>query len=138
MEQLKLTDYEQIRQRLDECMAWLQSYPALLQSCVEERAQNRERIRVLQEQSVQNEERLAQCRRRGEYLARCFEAERDLKYVALLEETAVSAQKVEACLQEECRDLDLDQIIRNLNQVYFENRDFSPITRSCKRNCLKN
>ena len=124
LEQLKLTDYEQIRQRLDECMAWLQSYPALLQSCVEERAQNRERIRVLQEQSVQNEERLAQCRRRGEYLARCFEAERDLKYVALPEETAVSAQKVEACLQEECRDLDLDQIIRNLNQVYFENRGF--------------
>ncbi|HJD14149.1 MAG TPA: TIGR02680 family protein [Candidatus Ruminococcus avistercoris] len=124
LEQLKLTDYEQIRQRLDECMAWLQSYPALLQSCVEERAQNRERIRVLQEQSVQNEERLAQCRRRGEYLARCFEAERDLKYVALPEETAVSAQKVEACLQEECRDLDLGQIIRNLNQVYFENRGF--------------
>ena len=124
LEQLKLTDYEQIRQRLDECMAWLQSYPALLQSCVEERAQNREWIRVLQEQSVQNEERLAQCRRRGEYLARCFEAERDLKYVALPEETAVSAQKVEACLQEECRDLDLDQIIRNLNQVYFENRGF--------------
>ncbi|MGI6012509.1 MAG: TIGR02680 family protein [Ruminococcus sp.] len=123
VEQLKLTDYEQIRQRLDECMAWLQSYPALLQSCVEESAQNRERLRVLQEQSVQNGERLAQCRRKGNYLEKCFKAERDLKYVELPEEAA-SAQKAEAYLQGECREQDLDQIIRNLNQVYFENRGF--------------
>ena len=57
-EQLKLTDYEQIRQRLDSCMEWLQSYPARLQSCVEESTRKQESIRVLEEQDVQNESKL--------------------------------------------------------------------------------
>lgn len=127
LRQLELTDYEQIRQKLDECMEWLKEYPERLQSCVAEKTQNEERIRALLEQVAQNEERIGELRRRAEYLETCFAAERSLHYVELPEEeseTAESAEKIRSLLAGECRDMDKEQIIRSLNQVYFENRGF--------------
>lgn len=127
LRQLELTDYEQIRQKLDECMEWLKEYPERLQSCVAEKTQNEERIRVLSEQSAQNEERIRELRRREEYLEKCFAAEQSLRYVELPgteSETAEAAEKIRSLLAGECRDMDKEQIIRSLNQVYFENRGF--------------
>lgn len=127
LRQLELTDYEQIRQKLDECMEWLKEYPERLQSCVAEKTQNEERIRALSEQAAQNEERIGELRRRAEYLETCFAAERSLHYVELPEEeseTAEPAEKIRSLLAGECRDMDKEQIIRSLNQVYFENRGF--------------
>ena len=127
LRQLELTDYEQIRQKLDECMEWLKEYPERLQSCVAEKTQNEERIRALSEQAAQNEERISELRRRAEYLETCFAAERSLHYVELPgeeAEAAESAEKIRSLLAGECRDMDKEQIIRSLNQVYFENRGF--------------
>lgn len=127
LRQLELTDYEQIRQKLDECMEWLKEYPERLQSCVAEKTQNEERIRMLSEQAAQNEERIGELRRRAEYLETCFAAERSLHYVELPgeeSETAEPAEKIRSLLAGECRDMDKEQIIRSLNQVYFENRGF--------------
>lgn len=128
LRQLELTDYEQIRQKLDECMQWLRDYPQRLQSCVTEKTQNEERIRVLAEQAGQNEERMKELRRRQEYLAKCFEAEENLKYViqaeSVSENAKETAEEIQRLLAPECRDMDKDQIIRSLNQVYFENRGF--------------
>ena len=127
LRQLELTDYEQIRQKLDECMEWLKEYPERLQSCVAEKTLNEERIRALSEQAAQNEERISELRRRAEYLETCFAAERSLHYVELPgeeAEAAESAEKIRSLLAGECRDMDKEQIIRSLNQVYFENRGF--------------
>ena len=127
LRQLELTDYEQIRQKLDECMEWLKDYPERLQSCVAEKTLNEERIRALSEQAAQNEERISELRRRAEYLETCFAAERSLHYVELPgeeAEAAESAEKIRSLLAGECRDMDKEQIIRSLNQVYFENRGF--------------
>ncbi|MBM6752175.1 TIGR02680 family protein [Mediterraneibacter glycyrrhizinilyticus] len=127
LRQLELTDYEQIRQKLDECMEWLKEYPERLQSCVAEKTQNEERIRALSGQAAQNEERIGELKRRAEYLETCFEAERSLHYVELQgeeSETAEAAEKIRSLLAGECRDMDKEQIIRSLNQVYFENRGF--------------
>lgn len=127
LRQLELTDYEQIRQKLDECMEWLKDYPERLQSCVAEKTLNEERIRALSEQAAQNEERISELRRRAEYLETCFAAERSLHYVELPGEEAEgaeSAEKIRSLLAGECRDMDKEQIIRSLNQVYFENRGF--------------
>ena len=127
LRQLALTDYEQIRQKLDECMEWLKDYPERLQSCVAEKTLNEERIRALSEQAAQNEERISELRRRAEYLETCFAAERSLHYVELPgeeAEAAESAEKIRSLLAGECRDMDKEQIIRSLNQVYFENRGF--------------
>ncbi|MBM6854744.1 TIGR02680 family protein [Mediterraneibacter glycyrrhizinilyticus] len=127
LRQLELTDYEQIRQKLDECMEWLKDYPERLQSCVAEKTLNEERIRALSEQAAQNEERIVELKRRAEYLETCFAAERSLHYVELPgeeSETAEPAEKIRSLLAGECRDMDKEQIIRSLNQVYFENRGF--------------
>ena len=150
LRQLELTDYEQIRQKLDECMEWLKEYPERLQSCVTEKTQNEERIRALSGQASQNEERISELRRRAEYLETCFAAERGLHYVELpgeesetagqhsaneenapgfkeeMKERMVeeSAEKTRSLLAGECREMDKEQIIRSLNQVYFENRGF--------------
>lgn len=37
-EQLKLTDYEAIKDRLDACILWLNSYPEQLEKCLDERS----------------------------------------------------------------------------------------------------
>ena len=127
LRQLELTDYEQIRQKLDECMEWLKDYPERLQSCVAEKTQNEERIRALSGQAAQNEERIVELKRRAEYLETCFAAERSLHYVELPGEEAETeepAEKIRSLLAGECRDMDKEQIIRSLNQVYFENRGF--------------
>lgn len=46
-EQLKLTDYEQIKERLDACILWLREYPNRLQDCVMVKTKNEERIHLL-------------------------------------------------------------------------------------------
>ena len=151
-QQLELTDYEEIRQRLDECMDWLRDYPERLQAAVAERTQNEERIRVLSERAVRLEEQIREYRRRESYLEKSFAAELDLGYVAeaapengreepagagsadsgepmreqrkKVGNTAERAAKVRGLLAGECAGMDKDQIIRSLNQVYFENRGF--------------
>ena len=120
LRQLELTDYEQIRQKLDECMEWLKDYPERLQSCVAEKTLNEERIRALSEQAAQNEERISELRRRAEYLETCFAAERSLHYVELPgeeAEAAESAEKIRSLLAGECRDMDKEQIIRSAKRL---------------------
>ena len=66
-------------------------------------------------------------KRRAEYLETCFAAERSLHYVELPgeeDEAAEAAEKIRSLLAGECSDMDKEQIIRSLNQVYFENRGF--------------
>ena len=46
-EQLKLTDYEEIKERLDACVKWLNEYPKKLQDCVEEKTQKSEQAKNL-------------------------------------------------------------------------------------------
>ena len=47
VEQLKLTDYEQIRERLDACVAWLNDYPEELNQCAQKRAKVEEHLSTL-------------------------------------------------------------------------------------------
>ena len=123
-DQLELTDYEQIRQRLDACLEWLKAYPGKLQACVEGKTRNQERVRSLNDLAADCEEKIRECRRRQAYLGACYEAERDLNYVQLPEEISGSAEKVKHYLAADCKDLDKEKIIQSLNQVYFENRGF--------------
>ena len=123
-DQLELTDYEQIRQRLDACLEWLKAYPGKLQACVEGKTRNQERVRSLNDLAADCEGKIRECRRRQAYLGACYEAERDLNYVQLPEEISGSAEKVKHYLAADCKDLDKEKIIQSLNQVYFENRGF--------------
>ncbi|MGN0360046.1 MAG: TIGR02680 family protein [Hominisplanchenecus sp.] len=123
-EQLALTDYEQIRERLDACIRWLHEYPAQLQACVEENARKREQMEHLQLQIEAGAERIREHRRKDTYLRKCYEAEKSLSYVALPEELAEDPGKVRDFLAGDCAQLEKDAVIRDLNKVYFENRGF--------------
>ncbi len=123
-EQLKLTDYEEIRDRLDTCMKWLNEYPHELQKCVEEKGRKEQQIRHLQEQIERSAEIIQSCESKGAYLRRCFETERALGYVGLPEESGEDAGMVRSSLEPDCQNLQKETVIRNLNEIYFGNRGF--------------
>ena len=123
-EQLKLTDYEQIRERLDGCVKWLREYPQKLQECVEEKTQKNAQIHSLRQQLEENRERIREYDRRDDYLYRCYEAEKGLVYVDIPEEISQDAAKVRDYLENDCLTLKKENVISDLNKVYFENRSF--------------
>ena len=122
-EQLKLTDYEDIKERLDACMEWLNAYPEKLQHCVEERTQKSEQIKNILEQIEQSGERIQECRRKNDYLWKCYESELGLSYVEL-PKGMQDVGKVRAFLVSDCRGLHKETVIQDLNRIYFENRGF--------------
>lgn len=126
-EQLRLTDYEEIRERLDACVKWLREYPWQLQKCMEEKGQKEQQIRNILEQLEQSAEQIQACRNRGEHLGQCYEAELALDYVELPEEWKEScgaAGKVRSFLEPDCRTFQKESVIGDLNRIYFENRGF--------------
>ncbi|MDE7298854.1 MAG: TIGR02680 family protein [Lachnospiraceae bacterium] len=122
-EQLKLTDYEEIKERLDSCIKWLNNYPEQMQRCVRQHTQELEKISRLEEERKQGQERCQEFLRRKEYLEECYRAELTLGYVSLQQALEQGiAGKVRAFLSPDCKDLEKDAVIRDLNKVYFENR----------------
>lgn len=122
-DQLKLTDYEEIRNRLDRCLEWLREYPDRLRRCVEDEAAKREQIKNSKNQLLQTGEALTEYRGREEYFGKCYEAERSLLYVNIPEEIE-TAGKVKEYLETDCRGMKKETVIQELNRVYFENRGF--------------
>ncbi len=124
-EQLKLTNYEEIKERLDACIEWLRDYSVKLQSCIEEKAQKAEQIRNLQEQIKQGTEKIQETRRRNGYLQKCYEAEYALSYVEdVPKEAAEHPELVQTFLEGTCGNLQKETVIQELNRIYFENRSF--------------
>ena len=123
-EQLRLTDYEEIKDRLDTCMQWLGNYPEKLRKCAEEKAQKSEQARNLREKTVQADTRIEAYRAKNEFLIKCYEAERALDYVNFSDEISDTADAVARYLESECAALDYDRIIKDLNEVYFANQSF--------------
>ena len=122
-EQLALTDYDEIKERLDYCLAWLNDYPDTMKEYVKERTQIIEHIKVLHQQIEQGTERMKQAEKNEQYLGRCYLAERDLSYVDISEGGSEAADVVKL-LEVQCRELKKETVIQSLNQVYFENKGF--------------
>ncbi|MEI3229115.1 MAG: hypothetical protein V8S28_05745 [Lachnospiraceae bacterium] len=85
-EQLKLTDYEQIKERLDACILWLREYPNRLQDCVMVKTKNEERIHLLEEQKKTTIEEIAASEEKSRYLLKIYESEKELGYVMFPDE----------------------------------------------------
>ena len=122
--QLELTDYNQIKERLDQCLRWLNEYPKKMQTCVTEKTQKLEEAKRLEEQ-IQNDKVYAEeLEKKVSWLTNCFESERDLGYIpfAKQEEKLNSAQIV-SLLSGSGRQ-NRDTLVKNLNQVLFENKAY--------------
>ena len=130
-EQLKLTDYEKIKERLDACIIWLNAYPKRLEKCVEEKAQKEEQIRGIREQIEKLKDKKLEFEDRAEYLKSCFREELILGYAGFSSELEEKPEEVRRALSADCQKMDRNSIIQELNQVYFENRgvlnDYQPM-----------
>ena len=115
-EQLRLTDYEEIKDRLDACIKWLQEYPERLRICVSRQTHEEDEVGQL---ILRLEEG-----RKTAYFSECYEQEKSLHYVEIPEEIPDDAGHVRSYLESDVKAMDKDSVIRDLNKVYFENRGF--------------
>ncbi len=118
--QLELTDYEQIRERLDYCVTWLEDYPVKSETLVRSIAKNEQLMLTLQEELQEDALRLDTCIGRENYLKKCFEEEQKLGYVEL-PQTAMTAHQIQRTLSSWSQVRETD-VLSSLNQAYHENR----------------
>lgn len=123
-EQLELTDYEEIKERLDSCIKWLRDYPKELEKCVQEKTMYKQQIQHITEEQEKSTHRIQEYKLRNVYLQKCFEAEYALGYIKLPEMIEVDAGKVRNLLEMEGLSLKNGTVISDLNRIYFENRGF--------------
>ena len=125
-EQLKLTDYAEIQERLDTCLKWLQGYPDEVRRMQKEKTEQKEQIRNTREKKEQNAGRMIELKKRTVYLEKCYLSERALSYVELPDESAElpDGSAVIDYLSPECGELQREKVVGDLNQIYFENRAF--------------
>ena len=123
-EQLSLTDYEEIKSRLDECISWLRAYPDKLQETVRRKTQTQEEIKQIAEKLEEDRKKIQVYEEKTKYYLKCYEAEYNLGYVELPDELSKDLSHIRAYLETEGKNLHKDTIINNLNSAYFENRGF--------------
>ena len=125
VEQLKLTDYEQIKDRLDACLHWLkEEYPVEWKNCEQRKAQLQEELKTLEQQTAEGAQQKQIYEQRGVWRRKCYESELALGYVALPEQITPDAANVCGYLSTDMGTLGKDAVITSLNQVYFENRAY--------------
>ena len=79
--QLELTDYEEIKERLDHCVERLGKLPGEREACVRNQAALRKETEVLQEKERENELRQKELLEKKEKYQNVFEQEYQLGYV---------------------------------------------------------
>ncbi len=124
LEQLKLTDYEEIKERLETCVKWLGEYPENLQKCVEEKGQKEQQITQLIGYLEQCAEKISVCIHSSEYLGKCYQSEMDLGYVNLPEGFCEDVARLRGFLEPDCKTLSVTTVNQDLQRIYFENRGF--------------
>lgn len=124
LEQLALTDYDAIKDRLDACVAWLGSYQEKFSNCLKAKTQSEDEAKLIETNRVENEEKIALSEKKVAFYSKVYEQERQLEYVQLPEEIPDEVKRICDYLMTDIKNTDKDTIIRNLNQVYFENKGF--------------
>ena len=124
LEQLALTDYDAIKDRLDACVAWLGSYQEKFSNCLKAKTQSEDEAKLIETNRGENEEKIALSEKKVAFYAKVYEQERQLEYVQLPEEIPDDVKRICEYLMTDVKNTDKDTIIRNLNQVYFENKGF--------------
>ncbi len=123
-EQLELTDYEQIKERLDACIEWLNSYPVRLENAVNEKTRAESEALNIEKSKADNDERLIEYEAKEKYYSECYEKEHALSYVELPPEIPDDAKSICDYIRTNIKGLDKEKIINEINQVYYENRSF--------------
>ena len=140
--QLELTDYAQIKDRLDRCSIWLNEYPEKMKHCVRMKTQKQDTATELEEKIKTGRIQAEKLQQNVTWLKTIFEAERDLGYVSFSHQSEIKASKESETLKKsetsrESKAYDSAQIVsllsgggkqnretlvKNLNQIFFENK----------------
>lgn len=123
-EQLRLTDYEEIKERLDACINWLQDYPEQLRVCVSRQTHEEDEVGQLTLRLDENKKKIEEYEKKTKYFSECYDMEKALHYVEIPKEIPEDAAHIRSYLESDVKALDKDSVIRDLNKVYFENRGF--------------
>ena len=124
--QLELTDYEQIQDRLDRCIIWLNEYPDKMKKCEREKTQKKDAAKQLEESIQTNQMQAEKQKRNVSWLNTIFEAERDLCYVSfsLKDETkTLDSAQIVSILSGTVKQ-NREVLVKNLNQIFFENKAY--------------
>jgi uncharacterized protein (TIGR02680 family) len=122
-EQMQLTDYAQIQERLEACMNFLRLFPREAERCIRRETEGEEeKKRLLQEADLTQEER-SRLKDKEIYLEECYQKEFALGYVELPQD-CLEAKAVKDFLEERAGSLSREDVNGKLNQVYFENRGY--------------
>ncbi len=121
-EQLKLTDYQEIEERLEQCLQWLDSYPVRLQKCVTEITRHQERIRLLRERLQETEKKREDLSRKEQYLETVYLEEQKLNYVQLQSPEGSGPKKILSSLFANENLPKKDDLVGQLNRIFFENK----------------
>lgn len=126
LEQLKLTDYEQIKERLDYCTERLAALPGERDASVERKASLRKEGEILREKHQENELSLTRLRERRQWCARAFELEYALNYVkkefVITEDMEDQAGKVCSQLAGKFGNRKQSDLLGSLQEEYHKNR----------------
>lgn len=126
LEQLKLTDYEQIKERLDYCTERLAALPGERDTSVERKARLRKEGEILREKHQENELSLTHLRERRQWCARAFELEYALDYVkkefVITEDMEDQAEKVCSQLAGKFGNRKQSDLLGRLQEEYHKNR----------------
>lgn len=131
-EQLKLTDYDQIKGRLDFCIRRLEELPGLIEEAVRSQQKNSSRILQLEKEREKADQSKDILDKQLIFFEEGLKAEHDLHYVEtqeIVENTLELASRIlknHPAAEAEKK----IELIERLNQVYHENRgylmDYSP------------
>ena len=77
-EQLRLTDYEEIKDRLDACIKWLQEYPERLRICVSRQTHEEDEVGQLTLRLEEGRKRIEEYEKKTAYFSECYEQEKSL------------------------------------------------------------
>lgn len=126
LEQLKLTDYEQIKERLDYCTERLAALPGERDASVERKASLRKEGEILREKHQENELSLTRLREHRQWCARAFELEYALNYVkrefVITEDMEDQAGKVCSQLAGKFGNRKQSDLLGSLQEDYHKNR----------------
>lgn len=124
LEQLALTDYEEIKERLDACVNWLAAYPALLEKTVGQNTQAKDEAETIKNDSRAINETISDLDKKMVFLQKCYTDEYNLRYVTLPHEITNTVKGIRDYLKTDVKGMDKESVVSSLNQVFYENRSF--------------
>jgi hypothetical protein len=126
-EQLALTNYEEIRARLDFCIERLRKLPKEQEASTEKRVSLQKDIEQLKELMSKNEQQMELLQEKTKKLEEAFDVEYQLHYVKLEEieeqdDKKVLAKKICKRLETPLKDKKPSDFFENIQESYYQNR----------------